>query len=170
MKFIAAIIATIPLFHFWLHALLAWWRRFPLLLYVWGLGLGIFSVVFFEWIVPSSQIFQPSSSLKILGWLFVLVSLPVALWSIFTLGLKRFFVWEVLQPESVFKTREESGPFRYLPHPAYISYVLAAIGLVLVSGQVFTVALLIYMLIVMPIVIWLEEKELETRFKKPILK
>ena len=166
MRLIAGVIAAVPLFHLWLHGFLNWWRRFPLLLYIWTLAIGLFVIIFFEQVLPPSQVFKTSTSLEILGWLFISICPLVIMWSLFTLGLKRWFAWGVLRPSSVPNIRERSGPFRYIPHPAYTSFLLAAMGLILASGQAYAFGLLIYLLIVLPIVMWLEEKELESRLKE----
>ena len=163
MEIIAALIAPVPIFHFWLHGLLGLWRRYPYLLYIWGLVLWLFSILVFTQAIPSDRLWIESTVLKIFGWSLISLGLLAALWSIKTLGFKRFFVWGVLHPKSVPAIRERSGPFKFFPHPAYGGYLVIAVGLVLVSGQTFAVGFLAYLLIVTPMAIWLEEKELLAR-------
>lgn len=163
--FIAALIVPIPLIHLWLHALLPWWRRQPWLFYLWGLVLwaGSFKLIpLLDDISPA--IFDPGIVTQRIGTGLIWLGLVGLFASLISLGPERFFVWAVLDAESAQRNRA-SGVFALVPHPAYLGYIAIAFGIFLWVGKLYLAMLLIYLIVLTPIVIWLEEQEMEERFQ-----
>lgn len=162
---IAAIIAPIPLFHLWLHALLPWWKKHPWFFYLCGLVVWITSFFYFSFIsLRSEYLFEFDPTWRLVGgYALIAIGAVGFLSSIITLGPKRFFVWAVLRPDSTPKVRLAKGPFAFIPHPAYIGELLVAIGNFLVRGQFYLLYLAIFLIVLTPIVIVLEEEELKNR-------
>ncbi|MBI2639139.1 hypothetical protein HYW83_06145 [Candidatus Peregrinibacteria bacterium] len=162
---IAAVIAPIPLFHLWLHALLPFWRKRPLLIYFVSIFVWAAALAYFYWLnLRSEYIFEFNAVWRIiLGYLLMAIGTVGIFASIITLGPKRFFVWAVLKPHSVSAARIEKGPFRFIPHPAYIGYLFVAVGSFMSRGQFYLLYLVIYLFILTPIVIYFEEEELRRR-------
>lgn len=165
---IAAIIAPVPLFHLWLHALLPFWRKRPLLIYVVALAAWIATTVYFSQLnLRSEYMFAADPAWRVFsGYALMLIGAAAILSSIFTLGAKRFFVWAVLKPDSTPKIRIGKGVFHSIPHPAYIGYLCVALGNFLVRGQFYLLYLFIVFIILIPIVIRFEEEELRQRVAK----
>ncbi|MBI5728527.1 MAG: hypothetical protein HY984_02115 [Candidatus Magasanikbacteria bacterium] len=161
---IAALMLPIPLAHLWLHALLPWWKKYPRLFYFWGFIIwdGAFAIVPTLDIISPIAIY-PTSFLRGIGLILIATGLVAIIWSALTLGARRFFVWAVLRPESTSQIRINHGPFEWLPHPAYSGYVLLALGNFLINGKLYLAGILLYTLITLPIVIWLEDHELGQR-------
>ena len=162
--FIAAIMIPIPIAHLWLHALLPFWKKYPRLFYVVA---GIF-LFFSLWLVPgmarfSPYLFRPTPFHTILGWGAMISGLILILSSFFTLGPKRFLVWAVLRPDSVPPRRIQTGPFQFIPHPAYLGYLLIALGNLLTGGKSYLAGILFYTILTLPLIIWFEEHELKER-------
>lgn len=162
---IAALLLPIPLFHLWFHALLSWWRRKPELLYLFGLLLWLAAL----WITPvidriSPAAFMPTEEGRLLGKLLMIAGLLLPLGSLLTLGPRRFLVWEALRPQPGPAARLKLGFFRFFPHPAYLGYLVIALGNFLSSGKLYLVSVLILLLFFLPVVIWLEEEEMKKRF------
>lgn len=163
---IAALILPIPFFHLWLHGLLPLWRRRPLLLYLFGVALwvGAFTMVpIVEGLSP--QAFDPAPWVQSLGGALIIIGFLFAAWSLATLGPTRFFVWAVIRPGIVEKIRIAAGPFRFLPHPAYMGYVTVAFGNLLRYGELYLGGMFVLLFFLTPIVIWLEEHELQERLE-----
>jgi len=161
---IAAIIAPVPLFHLWLHALLPFWRKRPLLIYFVALCAWIAIFAYFSWLSPRSEyLFVPSQNYELGGYALMAIGACAVLSSVFTLGPKRFFVWAVLKPDSAPHTRLTKGIFHFIPHPAYIGHLIISIGNFLSRGQFYLLYLIILLAILFPIVIVLEEEELRKR-------
>jgi len=163
-ELIAVLIFPIPLFHLWLHGLLPFWRRHPVWFYIIGALMFAGSV----WFVPkmaliSISIIAPSTWLVGVGYFLLFAGGLLVLSSFLTLGPRRFFVWAVLRPDSAKDKRIVSGPFAFVPHPAYFGYLLAALGNFLTVGDFYLAVLFIFLLAVTPVVIWLEEHELGER-------
>lgn len=161
---IIAIILPVPIFHLWLHALLPFWKKHPLIAYflaglIW-VG-SFFLMKYFDGI--SGLIFSPPFSVEIAGRIFMLVGLIGVLLGIYTLGLKRFFVWAVFRPNSVEQTYVKKGIYKFVSHPAYLGYLLAALGDFLYCGKAYLAVAFILLLALTPITIWLEEQELKKR-------
>ncbi|MEK7172070.1 MAG: methyltransferase [Patescibacteria group bacterium] len=161
---IVAIIVPVPLFHLWLHALLSFWKKKPLLFYIFVLLIWIGTFLFFKPIdVISPIFFTPSDILIAFGFILMSIGAILVLSSIITLGLKRFFMWAVLYPQSVQQTRLISGSFKFIPHPAYTGYLLVALGNFLLSGKLYLALVFIFLFALTPIMIYFEEKELSAR-------
>lgn len=162
---IAAFVLPIPLAHVWLHALLPWWKKHPWAVYVCGILLWIGSG-WFTWTIQmfSPVVFVPLRILGYLGWAMVAIGFLAAVWSLKTLGVKRFLVWAVLRPER-FPSHERTarGPFRWFPHPAYVGYLVAALGNFLADGRLYLLGVFAVVLILTPVMIWFEEHELRSR-------
>lgn len=164
---IFAIIGPVPmLFHPMLHAALAFWRRHVMTFYV------VCSVVWVGWMTGTwfgapwlaARVFAPPAWLVLPTTLLALAVLSVALWSIATIGWRRFFVYAVLRPDRVpTMTRVTSGPFRFFRHPAYTSYRVAAVLLMVATGSRGAIILTIASLFLFPLIIRLEERELRLR-------
>lgn len=164
MAIIAALILPIPFFHLWLHALLPAWKRHPFLLYVFGLLLWIGSFKFVPILASfSPRAFEPTTLTVNLGWTLVVIGFLFAIWSLATLGPIRFFVWAVLRPGIVPRVRIASGPFSFIPHPAYLGYIVVALGNLFASGLLYLAGVFVLLFFLTPIVIWLEEHELGAR-------
>lgn len=165
-EIIAAIILPVPVFHLWLHALLPTWRKHPFVLYLFGLALWVGAF----YLIPvldgiSPQAFNPTNTSTIIGAGLIVVGFLAALWSLLTLGPIRFFVWAALRPSPALAVRIISGPFRFLPHPAYLGYVVVALGNLLWTGKLYLAGILTFLIILTPLVIWFEEHELAARIK-----
>lgn len=159
---IAGIMAVIPIAHLWLHALLPWWRKRPVLFYLWAGAVGAAAIYLFPRIATiSPTLFAPSPLLRILGWALMAAGALLVLGSIATLGPRRFFLWAVLHGTKM--ERAATGPFRLIPHPAYLGYAIVALGNLLSNGALYLAGPLALYLALMPIVIFFEEEELGTR-------
>lgn len=165
---IAAIILPIPFFHLWLHALLPLWRRRPFGLYLFGLALWIAAFKLTPILDLASPIaFMPGDGWRTFGTILVIIGFAFAAWSLLTLGPLRFFVWAVLRPGAASKIRITSGPFSFLAHPAYIGYLIVAVGNLISSGKLYLVGIFALLMLLTPVVIWLEEHELGERLETP---
>ena len=163
---ITGFIAPIPLFHLWLHALLPWWRKHPILFYACAVLVWAASFALFAMFDKSAGIFFISHQNAAFGGYFlIIIGFIAGLSSIAILGPKRFFVWAVLRPESVQRTRISKGPFHWFPHPAYLGYLLISIGNFLASGKFYSLLVAIFLFTLTPMVILLEEKELKRRIE-----
>lgn len=165
MKWIdSAIMFPVPIIHFWLHALLPWWRKRPVLFYLWALLLFFCALSVAPYIASISPcIFTPSVITRSFGIGLKVIGALAILTSIMTIGIKRFFLWAVLKPESVPKIRIIKGPFKFVPHPAYFGYILLVLGNLLGSGALYLVGILAWLVAFLPLVIILEEKEIDAR-------
>lgn len=160
-----AVIAPIPLFHLVLHWRLSVWRRMPGTYYavwaaLWAAGAA------FAWrfaSVLTVHAFQSPTALAITGTAVAALSLLLVPWSLMTLGWERFFMRAVLWPDRVPQQRITGGSFRFVRHPAYTAYRVAAIALFLATGFWGLAALAVWLLILTPFVIRLEEHELTVR-------
>lgn len=161
---ITAIIVPVPLFHLWLHALHSFWKKQPFLFYIFSFLMWIGTFLFFKPIDAISPIFfAPSDTFITSGFIVMAIGTLLVLSSIITLGPKRFFVWAVFYPESVQQIRLIRGPFKFIPHPAYIGYLLVALGNFLLSGKLYLALVFIFLFALTPIMIYFEEKELSAR-------
>lgn len=167
---IASILAPVPIIHFWFHGLLYFWKKNPYMFYVWAITLWIGSFFIFRYIDPiSPKIFLEYSSPGFLyaGIFMRFSGALMVLSSMYTLGLKRFFLWCVLKPDaahcSVVLTK---GPFEFLPHPAYFGFMLLLLGNFLSSGKVYVLVCFVFLFTLLPVVMMLEEEELRARAQK----
>lgn len=161
---IAGIVLAVPMIHLWLHALLPWWKKLPLLFYGFA-GLLIFGSIFLTSKANeiSPKVFTPTEELGLIGTLLIVIGVISVFLSIITLGPKRFFMLVVFYPDLVEQKRVKEGIFKYIPHPAYLGYLVAAIGNLISSGRLYLIGILIWSLILTPIIIKFEEEELSIR-------
>lgn len=164
---IIAFIVPIPIFHLWLHALLDFWKKHPLAYYAICAPFWIASFFLFQSIDQlSPYLFTPSETLVKIGYALMTLGALGAVSSFLTLGPKRFLMWAVLRPFSTPQKIVSSGPFKCVPHPAYLGYLCAALGDFLMSGKLYLAATLIFLLALTPLVIYFENRELTQRAKK----
>lgn len=160
-----AVIAPIPLFHLVLHPWLSMWRRMPRTYYaVWAVlwGVGAMSVWWFADML-TIRAFQPPAVFTAVGVGVTGLALLLVPWSLATLGWDRFFMKAILWPDRVAQRRITGGPFQYVRHPAYTAYRIASIALFLATGYWSLVALTVWLIVLTPFIIRLEEHELSTR-------
>lgn len=161
---ISAIITPVPLIHLWLHSMLKFWRKHPFIFYAFCILMWIGTFLFFKPVDKISFfLFTPSNNLAMIG--FALMSLGVlgVIGSLIALGPKRFFMWAVLRPQEMEQIRISSGPFKFIPHPAYIGYLFVALGNFLAGGKFYLALVFIFLFALTPIMIYFEEKELTQR-------
>jgi len=164
---IASILAPVPVIHFWFHALLYFWKQRPYLFYVWSATIWIGAFFGFKHIdVNSSQIFfnYVSPAFLYAGILMRLSGALMIVSSIYTLGIKRFFLWCALKPHDkgceVIKTKAFLG---MIPHPAYFGYMLLLLGNFFSSGKIYLLASFIFLFTLLPFIMMLEDEELRSR-------
>lgn len=161
-----AIITPVPVFHFWLHALLPSWRRAPLLFYAWCGVIWAGAFWFFSKIDPLSRtLFDPVLWQTHLGIALVWIGFSAAIFSICSLGLIRFLMWAVLRPDAAPKTRL-GGLYRAIPHPAYLGYIVVALGSLLQTGSLIAAIVLASQIALTPIMIYFEEREMSERLSR----
>lgn len=167
---IASILAPAPIIHLWFHALLYFWKKNIYVFYAWVFTIWLGSFFVFRHIDPgSSKIFFQYASPAFLyfGILMRFTGALMVLSSIYTLGIKRFFLWCVLKPEtSGCDVVRHKGPFEFVPHPAYFGYMLLLLGNFFSSGKMYLLYSFIFLFTFMPIVIMLEDEELRDRIKR----
>ena len=74
-------------------------------------------------------------------------------------------MYAALRPRAVKQKRITSGLFRAIPHPAYSGYLLATFGAMIYTGNFVIILAFIFLLTITPIVMWLEDHELDERVK-----
>lgn len=157
------LLAPVPLAHFAFHAFLPLWRKRPAAFYLVAVLLWV-AVAAVLWTIPlAAPLFAPSAVLRAWGAVFAVIGAIFVLWAIAAIHPKRFFLWAALRPESMPQVRIGSGPYRLLVHPAYVGYQLVAFGAFLLSGTPESLALAGWLLIAMPVLIRVEERELGVR-------
>lgn len=160
----AGIITAIPIFHLWLHALLPFWKKHPYLFYVLvGSVFLISTIISFLLFPPAYYLFVPTFFMELIGWTLMAGGLILVTAAIATIRPERFFVWAVLFPQKVYQKKILKGPYKYIPHPAYIGWIIIAMGTLLAGGLSHLLIPIASMTILIPIVIILEEKELNER-------
>lgn len=107
-------------------------------------------------------IFSPNIFWRGTGWGLLVLGAALVLWSLFVLGARKFFVWEVLRPQPQQKYLVR-GPFKILPHPAYLGYAAIVFGNALASGSLYTSAVCLFLCTTLPIVMHFEDAELRAR-------
>lgn len=160
-----AVIAPIPLFHLVLHRWLSAWRRMPRTYYavwaaLWAAG------TFLAWRFADAltiRAFQPPIAFTAVGTVVAGLALLLVPWSLVTLGWERFFMKAVLWPGRVAQRRIIGGPFRYVRHPAYTAYRVASVALFLATGYWSLMVLAVWLSLLTPFVVRLEEHELSIR-------
>ena len=121
----------------------------------------------FRLIDPLSPIlFTPGNTLIKIGYALMALGALGAISSFLIIGPKRFLMWAVLNPTSTEQKIVHSGPFKLVPHPAYLGYLCAASGALLASGKLYLAVALIFLLALTPLVIYLENRELTQRALK----
>lgn len=173
MEFIiASILAPVPVIHFWFHGLLYYWKKNPYTFYVWAVTIWIGSFFGFKYIDPlSTQIFfnHVSPAFLYAGIIMRLCGALMVLSSIYTLGIKRFFLWCALRPgDKGCSIVRKSGLFEFIPHPAYFGYMLLIFGNFLSSGKIYLLVVFIFLFTLLPFIMMLEDEELRSRAKKDI--
>ncbi len=168
---LTSILAPVPVIHFWFHSLLYFWKKNPYVFYGWTLTIWVGSFFMFRHIDPiSPKIFlQYSSPIFLYVGIFMrFIGALMVLWSMYILGLKRFFLWCVLKPDSPgCRLVMRKGPFEFLPHPAYFGYMLLLLGNFFSSGKIYILVAFGFLFTFFPIVIMLEDEELKARVKLP---
>lgn len=161
---IPAIIAPVPILHLWLHGLLPFWRRRPILFYLFCVLIWIGSFFLFQRLDGmGGLLFLSTSASDFIGRVLMILGTVGVLASLFTLGLRRFFMYAVFKPEVVPRRRISRGPFAVVPHPAYFGYLLVILGNLFRTGTLSLAIVLAALLALTPMVIWLEERELKER-------
>lgn len=155
------LILPIPVAHLWLHALLSYWRKFPIAFYLFGIILWVGSLIFALRVnnLFPNPLFLPNNTL---GIIFTAVGLFLVFASIFSLGRKRFFLWAVLNPKKL-PLIKKPKLFELFPHPAYLGYFLITIGNLFILANPLALIGLISFLFLTPVVIFMEEEELRNR-------
>tara|TARA_B100000315_G_C14456195_1_gene531508 strand:- start:245 stop:763 length:519 start_codon:yes stop_codon:yes gene_type:complete len=163
---IAGIITPIPIFHFWLHALLPSWRRFPAIFYALcgSIWIGVF-LLFKVIDTAFTPLFTPTKIALFIGSILIGLGTLLVLWSLYSLKFKRFFMYAVLRPKSIKQKLIKKGAFHFIPHPAYNGYLIVGLGALLISGQLYIAIVFIFLLTTTPLLIWLEEAELKERLQ-----
>lgn len=158
----------VPLFHIILHRWLGMWRKVPYLYYAgWGIvwiALGLF--VFQKKTFAQIPLVSLGQEVRLIGFIFAALGIFLVLWSLSTIGPKRFFVWAALRPNEVEQKIITKGPFLLLRHPAYVGYQLLAFGSFLFTGWWSTFAVFVWLFLSTPFAIRLEERELAERVSK----
>lgn len=157
-------ILPIPIAHLWLHALLSWWRKYPFGFYLFCIALwsgNLILALYVKNLFPNSP-FLFNKTYPTIGIALIAIGLFLVMGSIFSLGIKRFFLWSVLNPRSN-PFLKKPKLFEYFPHPAYLGYLLITIGNFIILGTTIALMGLISFLVLIPIVIFIEEEELKKR-------
>ncbi len=154
----------IPIAHLYLHALLSHWRKRPRIFYLFCTALWCGSAIF---ILHAQNLFPNPLFLfdkihLIAGIAPIMIGLCLIASSIFSLGIRNFFLWSVLNPKK-FPPLKKPKLFKIFPHPAYLGYFLIIIGDFIAMRTPIALISLISFLILIPIVIFMEEGELRNR-------
>ncbi len=158
------VLVWVPLMHFWLHSLLSFWKKSPFLFY----GFAFFLLcgsVFISFLVRAFgfPLFESSFVAILIGLGLMLLGMFFVLLGILTIGFKRFFLWAVFFPNSVEQKRITKGLYGYFPHPAYIGWVLLAVGNFVSNGEIVSLVTVLIVMFSLPVVIYFEERELSAR-------
>lgn len=160
------ILGPVPIWHLLLHSFLPAWKGSPRTFYaaaaaVWGLFLP------FSWHLAwgSALLFVPPAWVKLICLCASVAALLTTLWSMITLTPRRFFVWAVLRPEENKPELILRGPYRFTPHPTYLSTVVAAASGFLASGEAVLLGAFCAISLLLTRVIVLEQRELRMRLK-----
>lgn len=154
----------VPFWHLLLHSFLPVWRSSPKAFYsscvaLWALCWPC------SWHLAwrSEVLFVPPDWIKVLCLGVSCLSFGIVLWTIRTLTPRRFFLWVTLHPEQHPSELIVRGPFRFVPHPTYLSIVVALGAGFLASGQAVLLAALVGVGFLLVGVILLEQRELRSR-------
>ena len=161
---LAVAFLPIPLMHLWLHALLPWWRRNVFVFYIFSACLWILTFrIMLRVAAYDVVLWQGGSAARLLGLVFVMAGGVAILWSVTALGPRRFFAYAALTDAPGTASRVSAGPFRFVPHPAYLGYCTILLGLLMRNGTVLSVMIFFYLIALTPLVILHEERELQGR-------
>lgn len=109
-----------------------------------------------------------NSFLQVLGFLILLISFLIEVFTQKALGISRIF------GNSEFKNNEDelitSGIYKYARHPRYIEHPLWSLGLGLFFGYTFLIWFFLYLLVSFMIVAYFEEQELINRYGAKYIK
>lgn len=159
--------ASIPLFWFAIHPFASRWqqmRRSPyrVLLPLWMAIIAILGLVTWPW--HSVQLYSNPFS-WIPAIVFAIVSLIVYTRIRREFGVSNFIGETELRPSEHRQTLIRAGMHARMRHPIYFAHLCMLAGLAIGSGLAVTLILLaISALCTFPLMIWLEERELEKRF------
>jgi protein-S-isoprenylcysteine O-methyltransferase Ste14 len=109
--------------------------------------------------------------LRVLGSLVLLSSAGVGVWALWRMGWARVLFAAALFPAEAGAEENHmpqrlvvEGPYRYVRNPLYDTDVGVILGTALLSGKWFVVAVLAAYLVQLGMQLYLEERELKTRF------
>ena len=158
------IFGPIPAVHIFLHIFLRFWRQYPYGWYIFSVLTWVLFIVPAKYAADlSSALFTAPIWLKALCIAASVCAFYVVIWSVMTLGPRRFFLLGVLRPDTVAQKYIRNGPYHFLPHPAYIAYATIILAAFFSTGEA---ALLIFAavnFILMTAVICFERNELLAR-------
>lgn len=161
---IIAFTAPIPIVHLFLHAFLPFWRRIPWLFYAFSAAVWAVAIAL-AW--QADRIVEPWFEVPlwlvyVSEWVYIL-SAVLVVWSILTLGVRRFFLWAVLRPSQVEQKYIKAGPYKFLPHPAYTAYLFFALAGLLSTGSMVMFVYLLYLILFTLLLIQAEAREMKSR-------
>jgi len=159
--------SSIPLFWFVIHPFARRWRQMPrspyrFLLPFWAGAIGILASATWPW--HSIQIYS-----TLWMWLPAILFVVLAV-SIYRrigpeFGPKNFVGQSELRPEEEAQTLVTSGLYTRMRHPIYFAHLCMFAAWTIGSGLLVNFVLLgASVLVTFPLMIWLEERELERRF------
>ena len=166
---LVSLLAPVPIFHFWLHALLPYWRKCPWLFYVWGVVVWMCSFLFF-WHIENqftSSLLEMPVGWQNIGLILQAVAVISIVYAIYRIGVLNFFVWGALNPK--YRNDSKKRTIHWLdaiPHLGYIGYLLFVLGAFLDTGKVYILFVLIFLCVLLPVVMYMEDHELAQRFGK----
>lgn len=158
------IFGPIPPAHIFLHLFLRFWRRYPRGWYIFSAIVWAFFSIPARYMVGfSSALFTAPVWLRILCVAASVCALGVVIWSVMTLGPRRFFLLGVLRPDTVAQKYIRNGPYRFLPHPAYAAYATIILAAFFATGESALLLFAVVNFILMMAVIYFERHELSAR-------
>ncbi len=168
--FMVVLYSSVPLFWFAIHPAAVRWRRsrrspYVYLLPIWAVIVGLLSLATWPW--HSAELYS--------GWRSAVAALPALVIFAASLrtyrrigpefGLSNFIGENELRPQDDHSTPVTSGLHRRMRHPIYVAHLTMMAAWTLASGLAVNFALLaISVLVTFPLMIWMEERELEKRF------
>ena len=135
---------------------------FPLIIAVY---VSLYLVVFYGWFRLDEQSFR--RPIVMTGTILVITSVIGRNWAIKTLGVFHSIHIEIRNKHDLI----QSGPYKYVRNPYYLSNIIEAIGLALMVGS--RLALYISVLVYVPVLVHrmlLEEKSLSQKFGASFVK
>jgi protein-S-isoprenylcysteine O-methyltransferase Ste14 len=170
--FMGVLYSSIPLFWFVIHPFAGPWRRFRRSPYRVLLPLWMIIILVLGWIVwPWREV---TLYHRVLGWgMIAAVPALCCFWLGLTVYRKTFSEFGAhklsgeaeLRPEEHAQTLVVTGLHARMRHPIYVGHLAMLAGWTLLSGLAVNFVLLaVCALVTFPLMIWLEERELEKRF------